>query len=362
MTETHNSIIYRVLNEAIERKASDIHLTDRIKPTLRIDGYLIQLNEYEVNTPDILSACVKDILTEENIEKYEKEKNVDVSIQYGGSRFRVHIYKQRGCDAFSLRLIPTQIPQLSDLLLPPVLRKFTTLKNGLVLVTGVTGSGKSTTLASLIDEINKNYNKHIITVEDPIEFIHEHNKCIVNQREVGVDVLNFGEAVRAAMREDPDILLLGEMRDNETISNAITMAETGHLVFATLHTKSVAESVDRIIDVFPPEQQEQVRIQLANSLQGIVSQELIPKSDGGRVVCCEVMVVNDSLRNMIRSQALPNAINDQLAMFNKKLGSQTRIQALVDLIKKDLITKEIAIESTIGEAREDLIKSIKYIG
>lgn len=351
-------MIYNILKDAVNFKASDIHLTNKLKPILRINGEIRILEHYPINTPEILFKYSKIILNELNYLKYEKNKSVDSSLEFEGCRYRVHVYRQRECDTFALRLIPSTIPSLEKMNLPLVLKKFTTVKNGLVLITGITGSGKSTTLASLIAEINNNYSKHIITIEDPIEFIHEHNKSIINQREVGVDVISFTDATRAAMREDPDILLLGEMRDLETISNAITIAETGHLVFATLHTKSVAETVDRIIDVFPPNQQEQIRIQLSNSIKGIVSQELIPKNGGGRVACCEVMIATDSIKNLIKQQASASSIIDQIQMNNTKLGSQTIPQALFDLVKRDLITKEGALNHAIGTDREEIIRML----
>ena len=353
-----NRFIYKVLNSGIKRNASDIHLTNKLKPMLRIDGELIELENFEENTPELLKACVKAILKESDYEKYSKRKQVDTSMEYGDRRFRVHVYRQMGCDAFSLRLIPKIIPKFSSMNLPPVLQKFTTVQNGLVLITGTTGSGKSTTLASLIGEINEKQKKHIITVEDPIEFVHEHKNSMINQREVGTDVLSFSDAVIAAMREDPDILLVGEMRDMDTIANAITMAETGHLVFGTLHTKSVSESVDRIIDVFPSTQQEQVRLQLANTIEGIVSQQLLPKVGGGRVPVCEILIPDDAMRNLIREQASPNTITDQMQIKAKKTGSQTRLQGFVKLLTSGLITEETALNN-IDVDKNEFLKMVE---
>lgn len=333
-------LIHKIMQEAIVKNASDIHLLANSYPILRIDGELNKLTHYDIMTTEMLAQMVPTLINEQLMKVYKKKMQVDSSYEFGNTRFRVHIYKQKGSDTFALRLIPKKIPKIEELNLPSVLHKFTTLRNGMVLITGTTGSGKSTTLAAIIDEINETQSKHIVTVEDPIEFIHEHKKSIINQREVGVDVISFAEAVRGAMREDPDILLVGEMRDLETITNAITMAETGHLVFATLHTRSVAETVDRIIDVFPPNQQEQIRIQLANCLQGVVSQTLLPKVGGGRVPCCEVMIVTPAIRNLIKEHANPNSINDQIQMNSKRLGCQTFHQALADLYKKGLISKE----------------------
>ena len=344
-----NENLKKIFDLAVERKASDIHLTANLQPTLRIDGVLTPLEDFPLNTKEILEDFVQQLLTEDKMEKFEEEKELDTSISYetgaaedGSIRFRVHVFKQSGFYAVVLRLIPTKIPKFKDLGIPPVVKKFATLPNGLVLITGITGSGKSTTLASLIDEINRNYSKHIVTVEDPIEFIHKHRMSIVNQREIGSDVKDFPRAVRAAMREDPDILLVGEMRDLETIQNAITMAETGHLVFGTLHTKSAAETISRIIDIFPPEQQSQIRTQLASSIKGIVSQNLIPKIDGGRIPSCEVLVINPAIQSMIRENSNTSSILDQIQMKSKELGSQTHLQSLAKLLVGKKITLEVA--------------------
>lgn len=331
----------RILDSAINQDASDIHLTVGIPPTFRINGELYQQKDFEVNTPEITEDFMNQLLSEEHLEKFNKNKELDTSMSYGGKRFRIHTFKQSGADAAVLRLIPSIIPNFKEMGVPPVVKKFTTLHNGLVLITGVTGSGKSTTLASLINEINMNYSKHIVTVEDPIEYVHTHKNSIINQREVGTDVKDFPSAVRAAMREDPDVLLVGEMRDLETIQNAITMAETGHLVFATLHTKSAAESIGRIVDIFPPEQQTQIRTQLASSLKGVISQELLPKIGGGRVPNCEIMIVNDAIRAYIRENTNTNSIVDQIQMNSKELKSQTRLQSLARLV----IDKKIEIST-----------------
>lgn len=331
-----------ILKIAIESGASDIHFTLNIKPTIRVDGVLKQLDNFEVNTREILRENVEYLVNERQLQMYADEKEIDTSTSYEDSRFRIHIFRQSNADAIALRIIPREIPGLKELNIPPVIKKFTTIPNGLVLITGITGSGKSTTLAAMIDEINENYSKHIVTVEDPIEYIHNHKKSIVNQREIGTDVNTFERAVRAAMREDPDVLLVGEMRDLDTIKNAITMAETGHLVFGTLHTKSVAETIGRIIDIFPPEQQEQIRTQLASSIKGVVSQNLLPKIGGGRVPSCEIMIVNDAIQALIRENQSPNAITDQVQMTSKKLGGQTLIQSLAELVVNKKISMETA--------------------
>lgn len=352
-----SSSFEQILDIAIKENASDIHLTNKIKPVIRVDGVLRQLEDFEEHTPDILENFVKILASKEQYEKYVTEKEIDTSTSYGDVRFRIHIFRQSNADAIALRIIPKTIPTFKELGIPPILKKFTTIPNGLILITGITGSGKSTTLASMINEINENYSKHIITVEDPIEYIHTHKKSIINQREVGADVQDFSRAVRAAMREDPDVLLVGEMRDLDTIQNAITMAETGHLVLGTLHTKSVSETVSRIIDVFPPAQQDQIRIQLASSIKGIVSQSLLPKIGGGRVPSCEIMIVNDAIKSLIRENQNPNSIVDQIQMNSKKTGSQTLIQSLAKLIVDRQITQDTAIKD-MTEKDIELLKSM----
>lgn len=352
-------MIYEIIDIAIANDASDIHLTIGIQPKIRIDGKLNNIDIFAINTREKLNQVKDTLLTEDEIKRFEKDKFIDLSISYKDKRLRIHVFKQKGNDAFSIRLIPITIPKLEELNLPSILNRFTELRNGLVLVTGITGSGKSTTLAAMIDQINKNQEKHIITVEDPIEYIHQHKKSIVNQREIGQDVHNFNDAVSSAMREDPDILLLGELRNLETITSAVTMAETGHLVFATLHTKSVPETVDRVIDVFPGAQQRQIRTQFANSIQGIVSQELLPMIGGGRIPCCEIMVTNDAIRNLIREQANPSAITDQIHMTSRRLGSKTRTQSLVELVLDDKITIETASQGLSQLEIEDLNRLIK---
>lgn len=347
-------MIYDIINEAIQKGASDIHLTRDLYPVLRISGELHLLQKYGLLTPEILETEIKCFITTDSASAtYLAHKYLDCSLRIEDNRFRVHIYRQKNSDAVAIRLIPKNIPSIDSLNMPSVIKKFTLLKNGLVLVTGTTGSGKSTTLASMIDDINTHQKKHIITVEDPVEFVHEHKQCIINQREIGQDVPAFADAVRGAMREDPDILLVGEMRDLETIRNTITIAETGHLAFATLHTKSAAETVDRIIDVFPSSQQQQIRIQLANVLQGIISQTLVPKIGGGRVPVCEVLIVNDAIRSLIKEGASPNAITDSIQMNSRKTGTQTIEQSLANLYKNKLITYDTALEHA---AHPELLK------
>lgn len=367
-------MIYKILTEAIENNASDIHLGNNYYPSIRVDGELGALANYPICNEAMLRNFTQTILSiasnddtrkgesSELFNTYLDQHYIDTSLEYNNNRFRVHIYRERGCDAHCLRLIPKDIPKISELNLPPVISTFARKQNGLILITGTTGSGKSTTLAALIDEINRNCKKHIITVEDPIEFVHNHNKSIINQREVGTDVHSFADAVKNAMREDPDILLVGELRDLDTIANAITMAETGHLVFGTLHTKNTAETIDRMIDVFPPIQQEQIRLQLSNCIEGIVSQELLPRISGGRIACCEILTVNDAIRNLIREQAGPNSILDQVSMNSKKTGSQTKTQALAKLVTRREISRETALQQTAHNDIDNLNRMIQLEG
>lgn len=355
------SNIEEILKIAVELDVSDVHLTEGLRPNVRMDGVLNELKQFPVCTPEMLHLYAKDILTENNYKEYKAEKYLDSSLEMHDTRFRVHVYRQMGMDALALRLIPKEIPAFEDINLPDVIKGFTKLNNGLILVTGITGSGKSTTLASLIGEINHTQKKHIVTIEDPIEFVHEHKLSMINQREVGSDVNNFPDAVKAAMREDPDVLLVGEMRDLETISNAITMAESGHLVFGTLHTRSASETVDRIIDVFPPGQQEQVRMQLSNSIAGIVSQTLLPSVKGGRIPSVEVMVPDDAIRNLIRKPSGPNAVLDNIRSNSRKNGGQTAIQSLAELYVKGLITQETAANGLTDAEAEDLKNTIRVI-
>lgn len=346
-------MLNRIIDQAVKEGASDIHISEGIFPVLRVNGELVMLRDSFSPMSDVdLEQCVNSLLANNRDlrEQYREDKQIDLSFVRDHCRFRVHIYCERGGIAIAMRLIPTNIPSIDKLNLPKSIKQFTKLKNGLVLVTGTTGTGKSTTLAALIDDINTHQNKHIITVEDPIEFFHQHKNCIIHQREVGRDVLNFVDAVKAAVREDPDILLVGEMRDLDTIQQAITLAETGHLVFGTLHTKSAAETVDRIIDVFPPNQQQQIRLQVSNVLEGVISQRLIKAKNGnGQIPVCEVMIVNDAIRNVIKECGPPSAILDQLQINHKKNGSQTLAQALAYLYNKNMVSYDVALQLVDSE-------------
>jgi twitching motility protein PilT len=291
-----------LLEQMVGHGASDLHVTVGSPPAFRVRGHIVRAEGYEPLTSDDTRTLLYRILSSEQQKHFELKRQLDFAYSMPGlARFRVNVYYQREAVSAAFRLIPQEIKTLEELSLPAVLHSLASYPRGLVLVTGPTGSGKSTTLAAIIDEINRTRSEHILTVEDPIEFVHRHKKCIVNQREIGPDAASFAEALKAALRQDPDIILVGEMRDLETISTALTAAETGHLVFGTLHTQSAPSTIDRIIDVFAPEQQEQVRIMIANSLQAVVTQALLPTADGvGRVAALEILLPDDAVRNLIR--------------------------------------------------------------
>ena len=305
--ETMDFDFSEVLRRMVEARASDVHLTAGFPPAIRDKGKITPMEGFPVLGGQDTREVVYSILNDDQRKRFETQKQLDFAYAIPGvARFRVNCFFQRGSVSAAFRLVPQDIPSLDSLGVPQVLREFTSKPRGFVLVTGPTGSGKSTTLAAMIDVINSERQDHILTIEDPIEFLHEHKRSIVNQREVGSDAVDFALGLRAALREDPDVILVGEMRDLETISTALTAAETGHLVFATLHTQSTAQTVDRIIDVFPPEQQGQVRTQLSIALQGIVTQQLLPTADGmGRVVATEVLVPTPAIRNLIREGKTP---------------------------------------------------------
>ena len=336
-----NSEMVSYLDFAMEKKASDLHLTVGIAPTVRIDGRLLAIPEAPVCTVEKLSEFIAGFTPEAMIGKFKKTKELDFSFGYKDMRFRVNIYYQKGCEAVSLRLIPKQIKSIKELGLPPILEKFTQHSQGFVVLSGPTGSGKSTTLAALIDGINQTQRKHIITIEDPIEYVFEHNKSIVSQREIGPDTDSFATALRSALREDPDVVLVGEMRDLETIEAALTIAETGHLVFATLHTNSAAQTADRMVSVFPSHMRQQVSSQLASVLLGVVSQRLIPKVNGGRVMAAEIMIANSAIKSLIRegkSYQIPNVIQTSASE-----GMISLDKVLAEYVSRGDITLEDAL-------------------
>jgi len=330
-----------LLEEVIEREASDLHITAGECPKLRIDGDITNSTTTYVMSPKDTLQLAYSVLTENQKKRFETEDELDFSFGIQNlARFRGNCFKQRGCVGMVIRMIPFSLKTFEDLGLPPILGKLAEKPRGLVLVTGPTGSGKSTTLAAMIDKINKERKGHIITVEDPIEFIHRHQSCIVNQREVGTDTKSFSTALKYALREDPDVILVGEMRDLDTISSALTIAETGHLALATLHTNSAAESINRIIDVFPSNQQQQVRAQLAFVLEGVVTQTLLPKAKGrGRAMACEIMVATPAIRALIRDDKV-HQIQSAL-QSGKKHGMQTMNDALYQLyISREVVRDE----------------------
>jgi len=340
--------IKELLIIAKEKEASDLHLNIGIPPVLRINGKLTKLDFPDL-TPEITHGMIYSILSEKQKANFEKEGELDFSYELKDiSRFRVNIFRHRRGEAAAFRLIPEKIKPLSELKLPSVISDFAEKDRGLVLVTGPTGSGKSTTLAALIDIVNKKRHDHILTIEDPIEFIHSHKNCLISQREIGSHTKSFADALRNALREDPDVILVGEMRDLETISMALTAAETGHLVFSTLHTISAAETIERIIDAFPPHQQNQVRMQLAGSLLGVIAQTLIPDLNGkGRVPALEIMVVNPAIKNLIR-EGKTHQISSTI-QISKKDGMQSLDQSLKDLLMEGIINQEDAIKKAVDK-------------
>lgn len=347
--------VMNLLKVAIDKEASDMHITVAIPPTIRVNGKLEKMREKPLS-PDDTAELVKQILTEEQMKKLDEKGELDLSFSsIGLGRFRINAFKQRGTYSMALRIVSLSIPTMEDLGLPPILKELSRKQRGLILVTGPTGSGKSTTLASMIDLINKERHCHILTLEDPIEYLHKHNKSIVNQREIGSDSISFANALRSALRQDPDVILVGEMRDLETISIAITAAETGHLVLSTLHTLGAAQTIDRVIDVFPPHQQQQIRIQLSAVLEGVISQQLLPKADGsGRVAAFEVMVATPAIRNLTR-EGKTHQIQTSV-QTGSKFGMKTMDSSLMGLYKTGLISREILSTYAIDKdiARKNL--------
>jgi twitching motility protein PilT len=332
-----------LLETMVALGASDLHLAVGSHPVIRLNGSLDRLDQFPRLSADDTQRLLYRILSTEQQKHLEINRQIDVSYSIPGlARFRVNVYFQRESLGGAFRMIPAELKTLEDLGLPTQLHELSKKPRGLVLVTGPTGSGKSTTLAAVVDEINRTRDDHIMTIEDPIEFLHRHKRCIVNQREIGPDAVSFADALRGALRQDPDVILLGEMRDLETISTAITAAETGHLVFATLHTQDAPSTIDRLIDVFPAAQQEQIRVQLAATIQGIVTQTLLPTVDGkGRVAALEILLPDDAVRNLIRQAKVEQIYS--VMQTNTGRGMQTLEQALVDLVTRGIITQEVAM-------------------
>jgi twitching motility protein PilT len=335
--------IDELLERMVEANASDLHVTTGTPPAIRVRGEVERLEGFDALSGEETQQLLYRILSSEQQKNFELNRQLDFSYSMPGlARFRVNVYFQRESIGAAFRLIPTELKTLEELGIPASLHVLAEKPRGLVLVTGPTGSGKSTTLAAIIDEINRNRSEHILTIEDPIEFLHRHKRCIVNQREIGPDATSFADALRAALRQDPDVILVGEMRDLETISTALTAAETGHLVFGTLHTQSAPSTIDRIIDVFPAEQQEQVRIQIANSLQGVVTQALLPTADQmGRVPALEILLPDDAVRNLIRQGKVEQIYS--VMQTNTGRGMQTMEQSLGDLIMRRIVDLDVGL-------------------
>jgi len=330
-----------ILGEVLDRAASDLHLTVGRPPLIRINGKLEDLDFPELSGHET-RELIYSILTQEQRQKLETDWEIDLSYAVPGrARFRVNAFFQRNSLGAAFRLIPVSIKSIDELALPQVIHSFAGKPRGFILITGPTGSGKSTTLAAIIDEVNQNRHEHIMTIEDPIEFLHRHKNCVINQREVGTDTKSFNRALKSVLRQDPDVILVGEMRDLETIQTALTAAETGHLVFATLHTQDCPQTIDRMIDVFPPHQQEQIRVQIASTIQGIVTQQLLPRRDGrGRCVACEVLVPTPAVRNLVREGKTHQIYT--VMQTGTKHGMQTMDYALADLVRRNVITRDLA--------------------
>lgn len=327
-----------LLRQAYERKASDFHLTVGLPPMVRVDGELTPL-PYQTLTPQETQRLMYEVLSDDNITKFEGTHEVDCSYTVKDlARFRMNVYMQRGSVAAALRLIPSRIPSFDELRLPSIIREMSKRTSGLILVTGPTGSGKSTTIAAMLDDINETRHDHILTIEDPIEYLHQHKKCMVNQREMHSDTYSFHNSLRAVLREDPDNILVGELRDLETIEAALTLAETGHLVFGTLHTRNAPSTIDRIIDVFPSDAQDQIRVLLGNTLEAVVSQQLLPKIGGGRVAALEIMLGIPAIRNLIREGKTHQMYST--IETNSNVGMVTMDKSLSDLYRQGLCSYE----------------------
>ena len=320
--------------------ASDVHVIEGLPPKYRLDGQIQDMDTEIVTHADAVGVA-KYLAGEEGYQSFDKTGEFDGAGTYAGNRCRIHLFKQQGNPSLALRLLRESIPKLENLGVPPAVYNLTDLHKGIVLVTGETGSGKSTTLAALLDSINHHYRSHIVTLEDPVEYLYKPDLCAINQREVGKDTASFAEGLRASLREDPNVILIGEMRDKDTIETAITAAETGHLVFGTLHTGSASDSIDRMVQVFPADEQTQIRLQLSMTLMAVLTQQLIPKKAGGRALACELMIVTDAIRNLIRAGNTPQIAN--AVATSAAIGGQTMDQALLKLVRSGQIAKDMAI-------------------
>lgn len=345
--------IKELLDKTVENNASDLHLIAGLPPILRIDGRLMSISNYQPLAAEEIEQMALSILSAPQKEIFLNNKSIDFSYGFGGGdygdrgRFRINFYYQRGTIAGALRLLPPKVRTIEELLLPKICHKFSELKQGFILVTGPTGHGKSTTLAAIINEINMNRSANIITIEDPIEYVYPKGKSVISQRELGIDTHSWDESLKSALREDPDVVLIGEMRDPESIASAITIAETGHLVFSTLHTNSASQSIDRIIDSFPEHQQNQVRIQLAGTLEGIISQRLLPRLDGGRVAATEVLLGTNAVKSNIREGK--THLIDSIMETSQEIGMIPLEVSLAELLKQGLISLETARSYALRE-------------
>lgn len=341
MSEEYKKQLDVILGAAIEKEASDIHLSAGRQPMVRIDGNLIPLEKMPILKGEDVKELAFIVLSEERREHFLQQKDIDVSLDYKGkARFRINVYRQLGCVSAAFRLIPTKIRTIKELSLPDICYQFAKANQGFLLMVGPSGQGKSTALAAIINDINHNRQDHIVTIEDPVEYLFKQDKCIIDQREVGEDVQDFHRGLREVFRQDPDVIMIGEMRDPETISSAVTAAETGHLVLATLHTNTAAQTVDRIIDSFPPYQQNQIRMQLASNILGIVSRRLVAKKNGGLINAVEVMVANTAIRNLIREGKI-----HQIGMVietSSDAGMMSLNHSLANLVSQDIISLEEA--------------------
>lgn len=337
--------LHMLLKTMVEKGASDLHITTNSAPQLRVDGELVPLRTAALGPNETKQLCYS-ILTDAQKHKFEEDLELDLSFGVKGlARFRANFFFQRGACAAAIRIIPFKILTFQELGLPQIVSDFSNKPRGLILVTGPTGSGKSTTLASIIDKINTEQHGHILTIEDPIEYLHPHKNCVVNQREIGSDTVSFKKALKYVLRQDPDVVLVGEMRDLETVEAALTIGETGHLAFGTLHTNSALQTINRVIDVFPPHAQPQVRAQLSFTLEGVVSQQLLPKIGGGRVAALEILVPNAAIRNLIREDKI-HQIYSQMQIGQSKFGMQTMNQSLSQLVQKRIIAPEVALNAS----------------
>lgn len=337
----YKQTLNNLLLTCAQQNASDLHIAVGRKPILRIDGVLIPLEKEAVTTPEIAEGLISELLTPEQKQLFLEKKELDLSYQYEDkARFRVNVYFQRGFMAAALRLIPAKVRMVDELNLPPIVHDFAKLSQGFVLIVGPAGHGKSTTLAAVLDEINRNRTDHIITIEDPIEYLFVQDRAVISQREVGGDTVTFHKALRSVLRQDPDVVMIGEMRDPESMMTAMTAAETGHLVFSTLHTNSAAQTIDRILDSFPPGQQEQATSQLAATLVAIISERLVPKIGGGRVPATEIMIVNPAIRNLIRERKVYQI--DLVIETSSQEGMITLNRSLANWVKQKVISMEAA--------------------